>query len=500
MQLLGFTVNAFAASLVFGFFQHSQAAHIRFCVENNDELTECRRFQKIPPFNADCTKDATDCVKLACQESENCVDSVVSKASDVMMVSPIALYYMNKANPEELQPIVKEKRGDDISFSLNEDPENSGLGYKVLAVVKTETCKDKTDFTITSTKGFASCHGDYGSMAGWVTPVIQLRDDGLDASDSNTDIDIIQSFYLSSCAPANNGSRLCTACSPPEANNQCDLDNDFAGSVGTLRCVREGTARAPRVGFVDHLTALGAGQNDSFVPEDGKLVEGAFQDSPATLKNLEDFRAICRSGGCRGLREASGDVDCYLESIPADVAIMRSDNPHAALVRQEFVAASNKESFRNLFGTTGNTRGALFSHGTHNLVSETADAPTYIGDSLKASLMEFDSLFSISPQTDVVPPVDTRPDQTIVMVTPRKGGDDNTNVRAAVGATLAAALLFGLLLGCGCLWFCHRHRKQKAAAYDPQAQDPYMSKGAEFGRAQTASTVPQTGNVVMDES
>lgn len=163
---------------------------------------------------------------------------MVSKTSDVMMVSPIALYYMNIANPGELQPIVREKRGDDISFSLTEDPENTGLGYKVLAVVKTETCKGKTDFSIASTKGFASCHGDYGSMAGWVTPVIELRNSALDTSGSDNDIDIVKAFYPSSCAPANNGSRLCTACSPPEANNQCDLDNEFAGSVGTLRCVR----------------------------------------------------------------------------------------------------------------------------------------------------------------------------------------------------------------------------------------------------------------------
>lgn len=97
---------------------------------------------------------------------------------------------------------------------------------------------------------------------------------------------------------------------------------------------------------------------------------------------------------------------------------MRSDNPHVALVRQEFVTASGKQAFRNLFGTTGNVRGALFSHGTHNLVAETDDARTYIGDSLIASLMEYDSFFSVSPQTDVVPPVDNRPDQTIVMVTP----------------------------------------------------------------------------------
>lgn len=111
-------------------------------------------------------------------------------------------------------------------------------------------------------------------------------------------------------------------------------------------------------------------------------------------------------------------VDCYLQRIPADVAIMRSDDPHVDLVREQFVIASSKKSFRDLFGTIGNTRGALFSHGTHNLVSVTADAPTYIGDSLIASLAEYDNFFTISPQTDAVPTPDNRPDQTIVMVTP----------------------------------------------------------------------------------
>lgn len=235
---------------------------------------------------------------------QDCLDSVLSGTADVMMVSPIALYYMDKANPGALQPIVREKRGDDISFSLAEDPSSTGLGYNVLAIVKTEMCTADSSLNLESTKGFASCHGDYGSMAGWVTPVIQLLSGNL--SDGDSDVDIIQSFYPSSCAPANSGSRLCTACSPPEANDQCDLDNDFAGAVGTLRCVRAGTEAAPRVGFVDHLTALGAGQNDSFVPETGKL--DTFKDSVASQENLADFRAICRTGGCRGLRQAAQDV------------------------------------------------------------------------------------------------------------------------------------------------------------------------------------------------
>lgn len=67
-------------------------------------------------------------------------------------------------------------------------------------------------------------------------------------------------------------------------------------------------------------------------------------------------------------------------------------------------------------------------------------------------------------------------------------GDDSTNVGAAVGATLAAALLLGLLVGCGCLLCCYRRRKQKGAAYDPQAQDPYMSSAllSPFRRAHWA--------------
>jgi len=140
-------------------------------------------------------------------------------------------------------------------------------------------------------------------VAGWVTPVIELQNDQLSSGDKDTEI--IQNFYSSSCAPANQGNKLCTACA--QDSEQCTLDDDYAGAVGTLRCVRAGTPDAPRVGFVDHLTALGAGQNDSFVPEDGKLIED-FQDSDASQQNIEDFQAICGSGACRGLAQAATTV------------------------------------------------------------------------------------------------------------------------------------------------------------------------------------------------
>lgn len=60
--------------------------------------------------------------------------------------------------------------------------------------------------------------------------------------------------------------------------------------------------------------------------------------------------------------------------------------------------------------------------------------------------------------------------------------EDDTDVGAAVGATLAAALLFGLLAGCGCLWCFYRRRKQKAA-YDSQAQDPYMQSASPWSHS-----------------
>lgn len=82
------------------------------------------------------------------------------------------------------------------------------------------------------------------------------------------------------------------------------------------------------------------------------------------------------------------------------MAIMRSSDPRVQLVRREFVTASRTKAFRDLFGTTGNVRGALFSHGTHELRAEQADAESYIGDKLSTALSQYDSLFTLTPQTD----------------------------------------------------------------------------------------------------
>lgn len=96
-------------------------------------------------------------------------------------------------------------------------------------------------------------------------------------------------------------------------------------------------------------------------------------------------------------------ASCYLESVPADAAVMRADDDRIDLVRQQLIAASSKTAFRDLFGTTGNVRGAFFSHGTHELVEERALPAAYIGDGLTMSLVQYDDLFNLSAQTDVAP-------------------------------------------------------------------------------------------------
>eukprot|EP00892_Ulva_mutabilis_P002301 jgi/Ulvmu1/12071/UM083_0084.1 len=478
MKLHQFLITCLSAGLIFG----TQAAHseiISFCVENKAQLTECRRFRAIPPLNAKCGSGATDCVHLDCVQSENCTASLLSEEADVIMASPFGLYYMNNASPGAFQPVVREHRGGDLSFSS--DPSESGLGYNVLAVVNKETCDGQSSFTLESTQGFASCHGDYGSMAGWVTAVIELQDNQLSSGDS--DIDIVQKFYTSSCAPANNDKKLCTACAQ---TNQCTLDDEYAGSVGTLRCIRAGTPDAPRIGFVDHLTALGAGQNDSFVPEDGNLV-GSFKDSEASKQNADDFRAVCRSGVCRGLRQAAQSEECFLEEVPADVAVMRASDQRVALVRRQLVAASSKKAFRDLFGTTGNVQGALFSHGTHELRAEEGATDAYIGAKLISTLSQYDTLFTVTPQTDAPTGSSDSSDS----------GDD-TNIGRAVGLSFVAALLVGLLLGACCLWFVCRRRMRKDTG--AQASDPYVHKDPVFDGTQSTNTTSQPGTVLMDEA
>jgi hypothetical protein len=68
----------------------------------------------------------------------------------------------------------------------------------------------------------------------------------------------------------------------------CNLDNRFAGPQGVLTCLREDAAD---IGFVDHWTAWGAGQT------------GNASQMNATLRNIGDFKAVCKDG-CRDLQEA----------------------------------------------------------------------------------------------------------------------------------------------------------------------------------------------------
>lgn len=225
---------------------------------------------------------------------------------------------------------------------------------------------------------FMQCHGEYGDLAGWVAPIARMKT--LKLSEGSTDIDMVTSWFDQSCAPSNSDDGLCSACADDYA---CDLDDPYATSLGVISCLREDAAD---IGFVDHWTALGAGQP---VSDDGGDVD------------MSDLQVVC-NGGCKDLTEAI-EANCYLAKVPSDVAIMRATDTRIDIVRSKLVQASNEPQFAATFGTSSNLNGALFSHGTSNLGAVTDSTRDYLGG-LDGTLTKFSDLFKDStdmPQPDV---------------------------------------------------------------------------------------------------
>ena len=78
----------------------------------------------------------------------------------------------------------------------------------------TAACKQATRF---ETVLCVQCHGEYGDLAGWVVPVAKMLAKQLvtqTGDDQEDDLDIVQNFFETSCAPSNNPDQgeVCSAC------------------------------------------------------------------------------------------------------------------------------------------------------------------------------------------------------------------------------------------------------------------------------------------------
>jgi hypothetical protein len=190
----------------------------------------------------------------------------------------------------------------------------------------------------------------------------------------------VKNWFEKSCAPSNDNSGICSGCSETD---DCNLDDPYATPLGVIRCLREDAAD---IGFVDHWTALGAGQQASG--------DGGASD-------MSDLQVVCKDG-CRAL-SAALEAECYLAKVPSDVAIMRSTDTRLTIVRKLLVQAANSTQFQDTFSTSSNLNGALFSHGTSKLDPLEASAKDYLGG-LDGTLTQFSALFEDStdlPQPDV---------------------------------------------------------------------------------------------------
>lgn len=193
------------------------------------------------------------------------------------MADPLMLYFMNDATrgtEKQIAPMAFEVRLDAVARG-SDAGSGQGSDYFSVALVREVTCRNNTRLTLGDTRGLNSCHVRYGDLASWAFPIWRLSTSGL--SDGQTDIDVLENFYTSSCAAANGDNRVCSACAN---DGRCDLTDALAGNDGVIECLR---TQAGDIAFMDNFNA---------------------QSADTVVNGQREFRLLCNDG-CQEVNDAS---------------------------------------------------------------------------------------------------------------------------------------------------------------------------------------------------
>jgi hypothetical protein len=218
--------------------------------------------------------------------AQDCFQEVVNGIVDWTVADPTMLYFLNDeygGTPKSVTPFAQEFRVNAIKRSGGTGS-GEGADYYSVALIRAEDCRKapQQKYTLASAKGRRSCHTRYGDLASWAYPVNYLVQHGL--SDGSTDLEIIHNFFNTSCAPSNGDVEICSGC---EHKDKCNLDDNFAGDDGVLKCLQSGQGD---IAFMDHFAAEAASISKSrFVGADN---------------NQRDFRLVCVEG-CESIAAAT---------------------------------------------------------------------------------------------------------------------------------------------------------------------------------------------------
>ena len=316
----------------------------------------------------------TDDVAFSCVAGgspDACIQKVTNGQAELISFGAADVY---TAFNDGLVPIVVEKYEGELA---------AGTEYYSVAVVKKEFCSGNP--TLADLKGKRSCHTGYRKTAGWVMPVGALVGAGMPVvgqSGFQNDAASVASFFASTCAPrvtadgpAVGGGKMEAMCSG--CDGDCSETDPYYDYAGSLKCLTEG---AGDVAFTK-------------------------QDTVTVLANKDDYRLLCRTGGCNSVDDYES---CNLAKVPSHAVVASSTNALRTEIQSALVTAAKKPGFLASTSAIAGIENVIFKKGTTDLELFTGNAETeYFNESTIKAYQGVAQLEQPTPPPSVPPPTTT---------------------------------------------------------------------------------------------
>jgi len=364
--------------------RNSDMSTIRVCISKGSE--ESCRNTLMRAYGS--SSLSFECVKVADDADEECLQKVKNQEADVTVVGGNELFAAN--NQYSLAAIVAESTGTELGDA----------SYYGVALTKRENCQtvdnDNVGGPITgldgSLKSKKACHTGYRKTSGWYLPVGKLSKEGSIDFDQwaeeareegvRVDAEAVEKFWDDNvCAPGTtaNGPKigndgqgqiydgddgnggLCKLC-----KGDCSGDTEaepYAGYAGALYCMDEENAGGD-IAFVKHST-----------PVDYPTIKKANQGDLTSAGDLSNYVGICDSG-CKKLYTPSGSFAMENGKRVYETCNTGKSASNAMVARKEFVDSTAYTALLAAMGLSSaqsaaiNAGGQITSSEVANLIDE----------------------------------------------------------------------------------------------------------------------------------
>eukprot|EP00210_Caulerpa_lentillifera_P001840 g1769.t1 len=344
-----------------------------------------------PSFREQCTNAVSlanvDDLEFVCVEGGSADECISQLANGDAHLTTLDGGDVIRANRDHgIVPLISEVTRGDVE----------GGDYYAVAVVNKDFCSGDPP-TLAELRGLRSCHTGYRKSAGWRIPVgtllAEVEDFRVvsDYDDVEDDAESVAGFFDGVCAPrvSENGPMntedgegelwdpLCTAC-----KGDCSTYDQYYDYSGAFRCLMEGNGD---VAFVKHTTVL-----DYAADGDADEVFRAWAN-----KTKDEFRLLCRSGGCMEVEEYR---DCHLSIAPSHAMVTSKElgydgeNATIGLQIQETILFAEKEREIFLNETRALTANFLWTEETIALHNISGGMDGYLPQEAQETFNAFDKL------------------------------------------------------------------------------------------------------------